>query len=82
MNSLFGLRADGSTAAKLKGSDTSLRFHFFGQSSFAKTSFVAETSVVKVPEYISDELLPMIAAMGCGYQTGKDISSPFSVRLL
>ena len=68
---LFGVRADGTTAAKLKGTDTSLRFHFFGQSSFAKTSVVAETSVVKVPDYIADELIPTLAAMGCGYQTGK-----------
>jgi Zn-dependent alcohol dehydrogenase len=47
---LFGVRADGTTAAKLEGMDTSLRFHFFGQSSFATTSFVHETSAVKVPD--------------------------------
>jgi Zn-dependent alcohol dehydrogenase len=69
---LFGLRDDGTTAAKLNGID--VRFHFFGQSSFAKRSFVHETCVVKVPEGVKDEDIPSLAAMGCGYQTG--ISKP------
>lgn len=68
---LFGVRPDGTTAAKLKGTDTSVRFHFFGQSSFAKRSFVQETSVVKLPDGIPDEDIPFLAAMGCGYQTGQ-----------
>ncbi|KAK4495116.1 hypothetical protein PRZ48_013443 [Zasmidium cellare] len=67
---LTGVRPDGTTAAKLKGTDTSVRFHFFGQSSFAKWSFVQETCCVKVPEGVSDEDIPFLAAMGCGYQTG------------
>ncbi|SMR61889.1 unnamed protein product [Zymoseptoria tritici ST99CH_1E4] len=67
---LFGVRRDGSTAAKLKGSDTSVRFHFFGQSSFAKMSFVDETSIVKLPAGIPPEDVPFLSAMGCGYQTG------------
>ena len=65
---LFGLRDNGITAAKLNGTD--VRFHFFGQSSFAKRSFVHETCVVKVPEGVKDEDIPSLAAMGCGYQTG------------
>jgi Zn-dependent alcohol dehydrogenase len=65
---LFGLRDNGTTAAKLNGTD--VRFHFFGQSSFAKRSFVHETCVVKVPEGVKDEDIPSLAAMGCGYQTG------------
>lgn len=40
---LTGVRPDGTTAAKLKGTDTKVSFHFFGQSSFAKWSFVQET---------------------------------------
>lgn len=65
---LSELRDNGTTAAKLNGSD--VRFHFFGQFSFAKQSFVHETCVVKVPEGVKDEDIPSLAAMGCGYQTG------------
>jgi len=65
---LFGLRDNGTTAAKLNGAD--VRFHFFGQSSFAKRSFVHETCVVKVPDGVKDEDIASLAAMGCGYQTG------------
>ncbi len=42
---LFGVRPDGTTAATLKDGGEKLKFHFFGQSSFAKTSYVQETSV-------------------------------------
>jgi Zn-dependent alcohol dehydrogenase len=77
---LFGVRRDGSTAAKFKGTDTSVRFHFFGQSSFAKTSFVDETSIVKLPAGIPKEDIPFLAAMGCGYQTG--MYPPISPLLL
>lgn len=65
---LHGLRPDGSTAAKLKGTDQTVRSHFFGQSSFAKTMFVQETCVVKCP-YPPEEA-GILASMGCGYQTG------------
>lgn len=65
---LHGLRPDGSTSAKLKETGESVRCHFFGQSSFAKTTFVQETSVVKFP-YAPEEAAKF-AAMGCGYQTG------------
>lgn len=64
---LFGTRADGTTAGRLKdGKD--VRAHFFGQSSFMKTSFVHETSVVKCS--VPPEEAAIYAAMGCGYQTG------------
>ena len=66
---LFGTRPDKSTAAKLKSTGDSVRSHFFGQSSFMKTSFVQETCVVKHP-YPADEA-SIFAAMGCGYQTGR-----------
>ena len=65
---LHGVRPDTSTAAKLSKTGQSVRSHFFGQSSFAKTSFVQETSVVKFP-YPADDAA-IFAAMGCGYQTG------------
>ncbi|KAK5166092.1 uncharacterized protein LTR77_008353 [Saxophila tyrrhenica] len=65
---LHGTRPDGSTAARLKDSGESVRCHFFGQSSFAKTTFVQETCVVKHP-YPGGEA-GMFAPMGCGYQTG------------
>jgi len=45
---LHGVRpTDQSTAAKLKKDGTDVRAHFFGQSSFAKTNYVQETSIVK-----------------------------------
>ena len=69
---LFGLRDNGTIAAKLNGDDVC--FHFFGQSSFAKRSFVHETRVVKAPNGDKEENIPSLAAMGCGYQTG--ISKP------
>lgn len=65
---LFGVRDDGSTAATLPDSGESVRSHFFGQSSFARFSYVNETCVVKHP-YPADEAAKF-AAMGCGYQTG------------
>lgn len=66
---LHGVRpTDQSTAAKLKKDGNSVRAHFFGQSSFAKTSFVQETSIVKFDG--EPEEAAKFAAMGCGYQTG------------
>lgn len=50
---LFGLGNNGTTAAKLNGSG--VRFHFFGQSSFAKRSFLHETCVAKIPDGVEDE---------------------------
>ena len=66
---LHGVRpADQSTAATLKRDGGSVRAHFFGQSSFAKTNYVQETSIVKFEG--SPEEAGKFAAMGCGYQTG------------
>ncbi|EME86925.1 uncharacterized protein MYCFIDRAFT_30433 [Pseudocercospora fijiensis CIRAD86] len=67
---LFGVRPDGTTAAKLEGKDVAVRSHFFGQSSFLQKSFVQESCVVKVPDGVAEERIPFLAAMGCGYQTG------------
>ena len=69
---LHGARPDGTTAAALKNTSAKLSNHFFGQSSFAKVNFVHETSVVKLPSGMPDETMPFLAAMGCGYQTGRD----------
>jgi Zn-dependent alcohol dehydrogenase len=66
---LFGVRDDGTTAAKLSGTDKDVRAHFFGQSSFSRFSYVHETCVVKHP-YPAEEAAKF-AAMGCGYQTGQ-----------
>ena len=74
---LFGVRADGSTASKLKSTGESLRSYFFGQSSFAKTNFVHETCVVKFP--YGDQNASIFAAMGCGYQTGKSRQPHYSL---
>ena len=66
---LHGVRpTDQSTAAKLKKDGNSVRAHFFGQSSFMKTSYVQETSIVKFDG--EPEEAAKFAAMGCGYQTG------------
>lgn len=72
---LFGVRPDGSTAAKLKKNGESVRAHFFGQSSFLKTACVQETCVVKYPYPPEDAAI--CAAMGCGYQTG----TPFAATI-
>lgn len=66
---LHGVRpTDQTTAAKLKKDGKDVRAHFFGQSSFAKTSFVQETCIVKFDG--SPDEAAKFAAMGCGYQTG------------
>lgn len=66
---LHGVRpTDQSTAMKLKKDGNSVRAHFFGQSSFAKTNYVQETSIVKFDG--QPEEAAKFAAMGCGYQTG------------
>lgn len=61
-----GRRADGSTAFT-RDDGTPVSSHFFGQSSFAAYSNVAERSVVKVPD---DAPLELLAPLGCGIQTG------------
>ncbi len=60
-----GARPDGSRAFSNNG--TAVSSHFFGQSSFASMSNVAERSVVKVRDDVPLELL---GPLGCGIQTG------------
>lgn len=60
-----GLRIDGSSAYSQNGQR--LFGHFFGQSSFARHSVVAERTAVKVPREVSLETL---APLGCGVITG------------
>jgi aryl-alcohol dehydrogenase len=63
----FGARrSDGSTA--FTGEDGEpISSHFFGQSSFASYSNVAERSLVKLDKDID---LTLVAPLGCGIQTG------------
>jgi aryl-alcohol dehydrogenase len=60
-----GLRIDGTSAYSQSGQR--LFGHFFGQSSFAKHSIVAERTAVKVP---GDIPLDMLGPLGCGVITG------------
>ncbi|MBC7763655.1 MAG: NAD(P)-dependent alcohol dehydrogenase [Candidatus Saccharibacteria bacterium] len=61
-----GARPDGSTAFTADDG-TPVSSHFFGQSSFASVSNVAERSVVKVSK---DAPLELMGPLGCGIQTG------------
>src|SRR5262245_24485719 len=60
-----GQRIDGSSAYSKSGQR--LFGHFFGQSSFAKHSVVAERTAVKVPR---DVPLEILGPLGCGVITG------------
>ena len=66
LHNMSGGRPDGSTAF-VDGSGASIGSHFFGQSSFATHTIVAEASVVKV-----DASAPIrrMGPLGCGIQTG------------
>jgi aryl-alcohol dehydrogenase len=61
-----GTRPDGSTAFTADDG-TSVSSHFFGQSSFASVSNVAERSVVKISK---EAPLELMGPLGCGIQTG------------
>ena len=61
-----GARPDGSTAFTTDDG-TPVSSHFFGQSSFASVSNVAERSVVKNTK---DAPLELMGPLGCGIQTG------------
>ena len=61
-----GARPDGSTAFTADDG-TPVSSHFFGQSSFASVSNVAERSVVKISK---DAPLELMGPLGCGIQTG------------
>ncbi len=64
----LGQRSDGSTALSRDGRP--VRHKFFGQSSFATHCVCSERNAVKVPQWVSDELLPLLGPLGCGFQTG------------
>lgn len=63
-----GTRLDGSSA--VTGKSGPLHAHFFGQSSFATHALCRQRNVVRVPDCVPDELLPTLAPIGCGIQTG------------
>lgn len=60
-----GTRPDGTTM--FSDGDTSITSNFFGQSSFASTTNVAERNLVKVDD---DAPLDILGPLGCGIQTG------------
>lgn len=66
LHNMSGGRPDGTTSFT-DGTGAAVGSHFFGQSSFASKSVVAESSVVKVDP--SHDLLT-IGPLGCGVQTG------------
>ena len=61
-----GARPDGSTAFSAEDG-SAVSSHFFGQSSFATVTNVAERSVVKISK---DVPLEIMGPLGCGIQTG------------
>ncbi|QQD19192.1 NAD(P)-dependent alcohol dehydrogenase [Spongiibacter nanhainus] len=62
----LGRRPDGS--AGLSRQDAPVSGRFFGQSSFASHALVDQRNVVKVD--IDAQRLPLVGALGCGFQTG------------
>lgn len=62
-----GARPDGSAALNTVDGSKPFYSSFFGQSSFARTTVVNRSSVVKVSE---DTDLQLLAPLGCGFQTG------------
>lgn len=65
-SNMSGARPDGSTAFT-DADGQSIGSHYFGQSSFAELSVVAERSVVKVDPSLE---LARLGPLGCGIQTG------------
>lgn len=64
-----GIRADGSTSIHDENGEA-VSGNFFGQSSFATYALATERNLVKVPDYVSDELFAIMGPLGCGIQTG------------
>lgn len=67
-NNFSGRRLDGSASVQLAGREISA--NFFQQSSFATHALVTERNVVKVPDSVSLDALPLYGPLGCGIQTG------------
>ena len=65
------VRRDGTTPGRLSDG-RSVRSQYFGHSSFAKMSAVAEKCVVKCPY---PESMAIYAPLGCGFQTGAGTST-------
>lgn len=63
-----GTRLDGSSA--ISSAAGPLNSHFFGQSSFATHALCRQRNVVRVPDSVPDAMLPTLAPIGCGIQTG------------
>lgn len=66
LHNMSGGRPDGSSAFT-DAQGQRVGSHFFGQSSFARHTVVAETSVVKVD---TEAPLELMGPLGCGVQTG------------
>lgn len=67
-NNFSGRRIDGSASIKRNGVNTSA--NFFQQSSFATHALSTVRNVVKVPDSVPLNLLPLYGPLGCGIQTG------------
>ncbi|MBC8752099.1 MULTISPECIES: NAD(P)-dependent alcohol dehydrogenase [Paraburkholderia] len=67
-NNFSGKRVDGSPSITLAGKEISA--NFFQQSSFATHALATSRNVVKVPDSVSLEDLPLYGPFGCGIQTG------------
>jgi len=67
-NNFSGKRLDGSASVSFGGHDISA--NFFQQSSFATHALATARNVVKVPDFVSLEDLPLYGPLGCGIQTG------------
>ncbi|MFT4065585.1 NAD(P)-dependent alcohol dehydrogenase [Paraburkholderia sp.] len=67
-NNFSGRRIDGSASVKKNGTEISA--NFFQQSSFATHALATERNVVKVPDSVGVEQLPLYGPLGCGIQTG------------
>lgn len=67
-NLLDGRRPDGSATIQQGGRD--LGCHFFGQSSFAEQAIVHESSLVVLPDDVTEAELPVLAPLVCGVQAG------------
>lgn len=67
-NLLDGRRPDGSVTVRIGNRD--IGGHFFGQSSFAEQAIVHETTLIVLPQDVSEDELKVFAPLVCGMQTG------------
>lgn len=64
-----GSRPDGS-ATLHDGSGAEVHGSFFAQSAFATYAIARQRNVVKVPDYVPDDVFRILGPLGCGVQTG------------